>query len=86
MLFNSYKFIFHLAYTNSAMDGLAFTSLVYGTGGPNNYQFSVQNNSVSRNDPSKEDTTSYDYSQQALVLTDEVTHSGTDVLIYARGL
>lgn len=67
------------------MDGLPFTSLVYGTGGPNNYQFTIQNNTVKRKDPSKEDTTDFDYSQQALVYTDEVTHSGTDVLVYAKG-
>lgn len=67
------------------MDGEAFTSLVYGTGGSNNYQFTVVNGSAKRKDPSREDTTDIDYSQQALVYTDEVTHSGTDVLIYARG-
>lgn len=67
------------------MDGLPFTSLIYGTGGPNNYQFIVENGTVKRSDPSKENTTDIDYSQQALVYTDEVTHSGTDVLIYARG-
>lgn len=73
------------AYTTSEMDYLSFTTLVYGTGGPNNYQFTVENDSVKRRDPSKDDTTDFDYSQQALIYTDEVTHSGTDVLIYARG-
>lgn len=67
------------------MDGLPFTSLIYGTGGPNNYQFTIQNGTVVRKDPSSEDTTDIDYSQQALVHTDEVTHSGTDVLVFARG-
>lgn len=74
-----------LAYTKSATDGLPFTSLIYGTGGHNNYQFTVQNGTAKRSDPSKQDTTAFDYSQQALVYTDEVTHSGTDVLVYARG-
>nr|CAH7720610.1 unnamed protein product [Callosobruchus chinensis] len=74
-----------LSYTESAMDKEPFTSLVYGTGGPNNYQFTVQDKTVQRLDPSKNDTTDFEYSQQAVVLTDEVTHSGTDVLVYAKG-
>nr|CAI5849431.1 unnamed protein product [Callosobruchus analis] len=74
-----------LSYTESAMDKEPFTSLLYGTGGPNNYQFTVQDNTVQRLDPSKSDTTDFEYSQQAVVLTDEVTHSGTDVLVYANG-
>ncbi|KAJ8913233.1 hypothetical protein NQ315_016176 [Exocentrus adspersus] len=69
----------------SAMDQVPYTSLLYGTGGPNNYQFQVENGTVIRPDPTKEDTTSFSYSQQAVVLTDEVTHSGTDVLVYAKG-
>ncbi|CAH1963272.1 unnamed protein product [Acanthoscelides obtectus] len=74
-----------LSYTESAMDKEPFTSLLYGTGGPNNYQFTVENNTAKRIDPSKNDTTDFEYSQQAVVLTDEVTHSGTDVLVYANG-
>ncbi|CAG9832093.1 unnamed protein product [Diabrotica balteata] len=74
-----------LSYTNSAMDNLPFTSLVYGTGGPNNYQFVLDNNTATRIDPSKNNTEDWEYSQQALVLTDEVTHSGADVLVFAKG-
>ncbi|KAI4456848.1 alkaline phosphatase [Holotrichia oblita] len=62
-----------------------YTTLLYGTGGPNNYQFYVENNSVVRPDPALQDTEDFEYSQQAVVLTDEVTHSGADVLIYAKG-
>ncbi|XP_060521962.1 alkaline phosphatase-like [Cylas formicarius] len=74
-----------LSYTNSAMDNRPFTSLIYGTGGPNNYQFTVENNTAVRQDPSHNNTADFDYSQQALVYTDEVTHAGTDVLVYANG-
>ncbi len=38
-----------------------------------------------RRDPSFQDTTAYDYVQQVAVLTDENTHSGTDVAVYAIG-
>ncbi|CAG9773764.1 unnamed protein product [Ceutorhynchus assimilis] len=74
-----------LGHTNSAMDQKAFTNLLYGTGGPNNYQFAVVDGQVQRQDPSSENTTDFEYSQQAVVLNDEVTHSGTDVLVYAKG-
>lgn len=69
----------------SKMDNIGYTSLLYGTGGPNNFQFISQNNNVVRPDPYLEDTKSFEYSQQAVVMTDEVTHSGTDVLVYATG-
>lgn len=38
-----------------------------------------------RRDPSTQDTTAYDYVQQVAVLTDENTHSGSDVAVYATG-
>lgn len=38
-----------------------------------------------RKDPSTQDTTAYDYVQQVAVLTDENTHSGSDVAVYAIG-
>jgi hypothetical protein len=38
-----------------------------------------------RRDPSMDDTTSYDYAQQAVVLEEEVLHDGGDVAIYATG-
>ncbi|CAH1116023.1 unnamed protein product [Phaedon cochleariae] len=74
-----------LSHTKSAMDHIPFTSLLYGTGGPNNFQFTVENGTVVRPDPSRNDTTDFEYSQQAVVYTDEVTHSGTDVLVFAKG-
>ncbi|XP_018569569.1 alkaline phosphatase [Anoplophora glabripennis] len=74
-----------LSTIESAMDQVPYTSLLYGTGGPNNYQFVVENGTVVRPDPTIEDTEDFTYSQQAVVLTDEVTHSGTDVLVYANG-
>ncbi|XP_074030665.1 alkaline phosphatase 12 [Leptinotarsa decemlineata] len=74
-----------LAHTPSAMDRVPYTSLLYGTGGPNNYQFLVENGTVVRPDPSKNDTEDFEYSQQSAVLTDEVTHGGADVLVFARG-
>lgn len=69
----------------SETDQVPYTSLLYGTGGENNYQFRVENATVVRPDPTEEDTQAFTYSQQAVVLTDEVTHSGTDVLVYAHG-
>lgn len=38
-----------------------------------------------RRDPSTQDTTSYDYVQQVAILTDENTHTGSDVAVYAIG-
>lgn len=60
-----------------------YTSLLYGTGGPDNYKYSVVNESVMWEDP--QNTENYNYAQQSAILTDEVTHSGTDVLVYAKG-
>ncbi|XP_066262954.1 alkaline phosphatase-like isoform X1 [Euwallacea similis] len=74
-----------LGYTLSKMDQKPFTNLLYSTGGPNNYQFEVVDGKVQRIDPTKQNTSDFEYSQQALVYTDEVTHGGTDVLVYARG-
>jgi alkaline phosphatase len=70
----------------SVMDNVPYTSLLYGTGGPNNYQYSVVNSTVSRDDPSVNNTRDFEYSQQSVVLTDEVTHGGSDVLVYAKGI
>jgi alkaline phosphatase len=38
-----------------------------------------------RHDPSKDNTTSFEYVQQVAVKTDENTHSGMDVAIHAMG-
>ncbi|XP_022195300.2 alkaline phosphatase isoform X1 [Nilaparvata lugens] len=70
---------------NSKMDGVPFTTLTYGTGGPNNYQFSREEEVGLRRDPSKNDTTDYGYSQQSTILTEEVQHGGSDVVVYSQG-
>lgn len=69
----------------SKWDKIPYTTLLYGTGGPNNYQFEMKNGSVVRKDPSKENTTSFAYSQQTGVVLDETTHGGSDVVVYAKG-
>lgn len=65
------------------MNGRNYTSLLYGTGGPDNYKYTYENGTVFWEDPKY--TERYEYAQQSAVLTDEVTHSGTDVLVYAKG-
>ncbi|KAF5295155.1 hypothetical protein FQR65_LT10543 [Abscondita terminalis] len=69
----------------SEIDGNPYTALLYGTGGENNYQFQIVDDKVKRRNPTMDDTKSYNYSQQAAVLVDEVKHSGTDVVVYAKG-
>ncbi|XP_075236104.1 alkaline phosphatase-like [Lycorma delicatula] len=69
----------------SPMDGEPYTTLTYGTGGPNNYQYTAKDGKVVRTNPESTDTTDYDYSVQAPVLTDEVKHGGSDVVVYAKG-
>lgn len=69
----------------SKWDKTPYTTLLYGTGGPNNYQFEIKNESVFRQDPSNQNTSSFDYSQQTGMVTDETTHSGSDVVVYATG-
>ncbi|XP_065157100.1 alkaline phosphatase-like [Atheta coriaria] len=70
---------------NSKIDGIPYTSLLYGIGGPNNYKYQIINETVFREDPERIDTDDFDYSQQAGVRTHEVPHDGTDVLVYAQG-
>lgn len=74
-----------LGYSLSETDQTPFTNLLYGTGGANNYQYSVVDGMVERADPTKDNISDFEYSQQAAVSTDEVTHGGTDVLVYAKG-
>lgn len=40
---------------------------------------------VDRRDPSQDNTNDYDYVSQAAILVDEGTHSGSDVIVYAKG-
>ncbi|CAH1406265.1 unnamed protein product [Nezara viridula] len=60
----------------SRLDGLPYTTLGYANSAKENYHYKVENNSVVREDPSKVDTTSFDYGVQAGVLQDENTHGG----------
>lgn len=71
----------------SKIDNIPFTTLTYATGGINNhaYEFNLHNNKTQRIDPSKQDTTAFNYSQQAAIITDEALHGGGDVPVYAIG-
>lgn len=69
----------------SKIDKIPYTSLLYTTGDNSNYQFEKVGEKWQRKNPKDSDTTSFTYSQQTGVLTDEVHHSGSDVAIYARG-
>nr|ATU82775.1 secreted Phosphatase protein [Pristhesancus plagipennis] len=69
----------------SKADGVPYTSLNYAVSGPNNYHYSSVNNKVVREDPSTVNTLDFEYSQQAAVLSDEGTHGGGDVVVYATG-
>ncbi|CAK9801399.1 Alkaline phosphatase, tissue-nonspecific isozyme [Anthophora plagiata] len=69
----------------SKLDGIPYTTLTYSTGGPNNQAYTMTNNSSVRIDPSKENTTSFTYSQQATIISDEAYHGGGDVTVYAIG-
>lgn len=71
--------------TKSKIEENYFTSLLYGSGGPNNYQYQAVDGQVVRRNPQNDNTTDFDYSQQAAVLTDEVLHDGTDVYVHAKG-
>ncbi|XP_012278511.1 alkaline phosphatase, tissue-nonspecific isozyme isoform X2 [Orussus abietinus] len=69
----------------SKHDGLPFTTLSYSTGGPNNMAYTVVGNKSVRINVSLHDTTSFTYSQQAAIITDEAYHGGGDVAVYAIG-
>lgn len=71
----------------SKMDGIPYTTLNYATGGPDGYQYEVDpvTQTVKRRDPTNDDTESFSYIQQVGILTDENTHSGSDVAIHAMG-
>lgn len=58
---------------------------MYGTGGPKNVQFESIDGKIKRQDPSKDDTTSFDYHQQAAVESIENLHEGSDVTVHAIG-
>lgn len=69
----------------SKSDGIPYTTLTYGTG-HYGYQVSVDDDGKARRtDPSTQNTTAFDYVQQAAIFTDENAHAGNDVLVYATG-
>jgi len=41
---------------------------------------------VVRNDPSKSNTSDFEYSQQATIISNEAHHGGGDVAVYATGM
>ncbi|CAK1542914.1 unnamed protein product [Leptosia nina] len=73
----------------SRYDGLNYTTIAYGTGGPGSRQFEAQmvngTNEVVRRDPSQDDTTSFMYEQIAAITLEENKHGGGDVAVYASG-
>ncbi|XP_035735823.1 alkaline phosphatase-like [Vespa mandarinia] len=71
----------------SKYDGIPYTTLTYSTGGPNNAAYMISNttNLLTRIDPSTQNTTAFNYSQQAAIVSDEAYHGGGDVAIYAIG-
>lgn len=72
----------------SKYDGIPYTTLTYSTGGPNNAAYTISNktNLLTRIDPSTQNTTEFNYSQQATIVSDEAYHGGGDVAIYAIGI
>nr|XP_049700424.1 alkaline phosphatase-like [Helicoverpa armigera] len=74
----------------SSFDGVNYTTLSYGTGGPGSFQYYVKTEAdgtkkVARKDPSEDDTERYNYTQVAGIQLVENYHGGGDVAIYARG-
>ncbi|KAJ8719382.1 hypothetical protein PYW08_011557 [Mythimna loreyi] len=73
----------------SSFDGVNYTTLSYGTGGPGGFQYYIKTNengsTVARKDPSEDDTERIDYTQVAAIQLIENYHGGGDVAIYARG-
>lgn len=74
----------------SRADGLNYTAIAYGTGGPGSVQYSVESNEngtrIVRQNPSSVDTDSFTYEQIAAVPLEENYHGGGDVIVYAQGI
>nr|CAD7448443.1 unnamed protein product [Timema bartmani] len=70
----------------SKHDGVPFTTLTYSTGDIYAYNYTTDiNGTVQRADPSKVNSSSFHYHQQAAILSDEAHHGGGDVAVYATG-
>ncbi|XP_066997238.1 alkaline phosphatase, tissue-nonspecific isozyme [Anabrus simplex] len=71
---------------NSKIDKIPYTSLNYATGDMYAFKYTInEKNKVVRQNPLQEDYTSFEYHQQAAILTDEALHGGGDVAVYAIG-
>lgn len=76
--------IFGVAQSSKA-DGIPYTTLTYATG---HFGYQVEQDDdgrFHRKDPTKENITAFDYVQQVGIYTDENTHGGSDVAVYAKG-
>ncbi|KAH8350489.1 hypothetical protein KR067_003465 [Drosophila pandora] len=66
----------------SKTEDTPYTTLTYGT----SYQgFQVDPETQKRKNPTEEDITDWEYTQQAAINTDENLHGGSDVTIHAEG-
>lgn len=67
---------------NSKTEETPYTTLTYGT----SYKgFQVDPERLQRKNPALEDTTDWEYEQQAAINTNENLHGGSDVTLHARG-
>lgn len=67
---------------NSKTEDTPYTTLTYGT----SYKgFQVDAERQQRQNPALEDTTDWEYTQQAAINTNENLHGGSDVTLHARG-
>ncbi|XP_036338898.1 alkaline phosphatase [Rhagoletis pomonella] len=66
---------------NSKTEGTPYTTLTYGT----SYKGFEADADGKRVDPTTQDTTAWEYTQQAAINTDENLHGGSDVTIHAKG-
>ncbi|CAH1406609.1 unnamed protein product [Nezara viridula] len=69
----------------SLVDKTPYTILNYAVVGRHNFKMKAVNGTVVREDPSKVDTTSYDYRAAGVVPDATNFHGGSDVFVYATG-
>lgn len=69
----------------SSVDGVPYTTLTYAVGNKEAYHYKAVNGSVVREDPTKVNTSAWDYHHQAAVPTSRNPHGGHDVFAYASG-
>ncbi|XP_023300319.2 alkaline phosphatase [Lucilia cuprina] len=66
---------------NSKTEGIPYTTLTYGT----TYKGFQPDANGLRKDPTLQDTTDWEYTQQGVINTDENYHGGSDVTIHSAG-